>query len=330
MSPYRRNVLVGAVVLIGLGVLGWMVLKFANQAANFFLGGDGTRATLRAERADGVAEGSGVTYRGMTVGRVVKVYRRPDSPAHVYVDVLVDSQPPLPSNLKAYIRASSLLGASATISLEEDGQSNGQALVSGGPPLEAEYSGLEFSEVTGLFADIRQRKLIQHADEAITSIQAQAERAGKLLDSANELVADPKMRDDLHKAVANVREATEQANRIGASLEKFSGKLEKISADTSATVGEVRVTVAESRKNLDELSKQISGRVDQVAGALENLQAVTAKIDKGEGTAGALVNDPKLYQSLVDTSEELNLTVASLRRLIEQWEQEGVTLRLNR
>ena len=41
-----------------------------------------------------------------------------------------------------------------------------------------------------------------------------------------------------------------------------------------------------------------------------------------------LVNDPKLYQSLVDNSRELNATILDLKRLVEQWEQEGVSFKL--
>ena len=41
-----------------------------------------------------------------------------------------------------------------------------------------------------------------------------------------------------------------------------------------------------------------------------------------------MVNDPKLYQSLVDSARELNLTIVDLRRLIDQWEQEGASIKL--
>jgi len=41
-----------------------------------------------------------------------------------------------------------------------------------------------------------------------------------------------------------------------------------------------------------------------------------------------LVNDPRLYESLADTTRQLNATVSDLRRLLEQWEQEGVTMKL--
>ena len=72
MSAYQRNVLVGIVVLVGLAMLGWMVLQFANKAATFFLT-SGTRITLNTPRAEGIADGSPVTYRGVNVGRVTGV-----------------------------------------------------------------------------------------------------------------------------------------------------------------------------------------------------------------------------------------------------------------
>ena len=61
---------------------------------------------------------------------------------------------------------------------------------------------------------------------------------------------------------------------------------------------------------------------------MDQFQSIAEKVEKGQGTAGALVNDPKLYESLVDTSRELNLTIKDLQRLVQQWEQEGVTLKL--
>ena len=61
---------------------------------------------------------------------------------------------------------------------------------------------------------------------------------------------------------------------------------------------------------------------------LDQANVITAKINDGQGTAGKLVNDPKLYEGLVDTTTQLNATVKDLQRLIQQWEQEGVALKL--
>ena len=41
-----------------------------------------------------------------------------------------------------------------------------------------------------------------------------------------------------------------------------------------------------------------------------------------------MARDIDAYQRLVDTSRELNLTVKDLKRLVEQWEQEGVSMQL--
>jgi hypothetical protein len=66
----------------------------------------------------------------------------------------------------------------------------------------------------------------------------------------------------------------------------------------------------------------------QVNKSLDEFQGIVTKVNAGKGTAGLLVNDPKLYQSLLENSHQLNVTIASLSRLVEQWEQEGVTLKL--
>ncbi len=115
----------------------------------------------------------------------------------------------------------------------------------------------------------------------------------------------------------NIRTATETANRIGANLEKFSGDLHTISDEAHGAIGDVRKTVT----NTD---RQITDRLEQISKVLDDLHSITTKIDKGQGTAGLLVNDPKLYESLVDSSRELKTTIADFNRLVEQWEQEGV------
>ena len=64
--------------------------------------------------------------------------------------------------------------------------------------------------------------------------------------------------------------------------------------------------------------------------ALLLVPIVLQKINSGKGTAGQLVNDPKLYESLVDSSQELNATIKDLKRLVQQWEQEGISLKMGK
>src|SRR3954453_7568943 len=112
MSPNKRNVLVGVVVLAGIGILAWMILKFANRAANFFLT-TGTHVTVIADRADGVSEGSAIYYRGVNVGRVLEVSLAQDQTVHIRA--IIDPQRPVPANVEGIIRTGNLLSASASI-----------------------------------------------------------------------------------------------------------------------------------------------------------------------------------------------------------------------
>lgn len=72
----------------------------------------------------------------------------------------------------------------------------------------------------------------------------------------------------------------------------------------------------------------MADRLTQVGLMLDTVNSVTKKLDQGKGTAGMFVNDPKLYEALVDSARQLNLTLADLKRLVEQWEQEGLTLKM--
>jgi len=167
----------------------------------------------------------------------------------------------------------------------------------------------------------RESRIVEHLDQQVI-------RAGELVESVKSLVDDKKMREDLQASLANVRTATETANRIGTNLEKLTAEANGAMTEVRATVGEARTTMTKAGTHVDDISKQVGDRLTQVAGLLDTFQSITSKIDAGKGTAGQLVNDPRLYESLVDTSRQLNATVTDLKRLIEQWEQEGPAIKL--
>jgi phospholipid/cholesterol/gamma-HCH transport system substrate-binding protein len=49
--------------------------------------------------------------------------------------------------------------------------------------------------------------------------------------------------------------------------------------------------------------------IENTTRATEHLNSISAKIDRGEGTVGALVNDKKLYNNLAETTSTLNSTM---------------------
>jgi phospholipid/cholesterol/gamma-HCH transport system substrate-binding protein len=322
MSPYRRNILVGAVVLGALVTLGWMILKFGDRPARYFAT-PSQPVRFTTDRADGLGEGSSITYRGVIVGRVKNVLRTEDG-KEVIIEAEVDRTPPLPANVEGAIRQVSQLGGTSSIHLLLIGTELKGQLASGAT-LKARYEGLslfppEFNElaveITAAARQFREQNVIANVNEQVT-------KAGKLIESANSLIGDPKMREDLKATLASVRQTSE-------TLAKIAPKLDKITGDASATLVDVRTTVKSANTNIDTIGKQLSARMEQIAKTLETFQSIAAKIDNGQGTAGQLVNDPKLYQALVDSATQLNLTIADLNRLVEQWEQEGISFKLGK
>ncbi len=320
MSPQRRNLTVGLVVLVSMIALAWMILKFASSSFSSLLA-HGAKIQISCGRVDGVSEGSPIQYLGVDVGHVVSV-RRLDNNREVIVEAVLDPGPPLPVNVEGVIRAQSALGSSAAISLELKGEPSSEFLKEGSK-VRASFtgSGLIPPEITGLISDIRQQQFIRHLDETVMSFRQQLDRAGRVLESTEKVINDPTLRDDVHGTIVSVRRTSEN-------LEKFSGRLDEVVNETNTTLKQVRTTVADGQQKVDDVGRQLGERLSQIGEVMERLNSITAKIDKGQGTLGMLVNDPRLYESLNDTSATMKLTVKDLQRLVEQWEQEGFTLKL--
>ena len=329
MTAYRRNMLVGAVMLVALVALGWMIIKFGGGPATWFTP---PQMSVRfvAERADGIADGSNIFYRGVVVGRVIST-ELGGAKEPVVIQGLINREPILPGNLRGVIRTNSLLGSGASIDLAMTEPKPTGALKNNAV-LQTEYAGTgilppEFSELANeLRATARQLR----DSGVIEEVKATVTKVGHLSDSLNTFVSDKEMRDNLTTTVANLRTASENATRLTANLEKFSTDLDAMSADASATIKTANTTIARAGGHVDDLSRQLNDRLIQAAELLKTFNSIAAKVDQGQGTAGLLVNDPKLYDSLVDTSRSLNLTIADLKRLVNQWETEGAYFRLSK
>ncbi len=319
MPPNRKNLMVGLVVLVAMVGLGWMILKIANSSVTFFA--RGAHFTLLADRADGVSEGSPVLYLGVEVGRVLTIRRNADN-SSVSIEAILNTGEQIPVNVVGVIKAQSALGSSAEINLEPVGTPS-KEFVHDGQQVRAHFGGSSLvpPEVIALATQMREQQLIKHLDESVVTMRLELEKAGKILDSTSEIINDAAIRGNVRGTIASVRAAS-------TNLERFSGHLDQLSQETTNTVKQVRETVADGGQRLDALSRQINERMQQLADVLDKVDSIATKVDKGNGTAALLVNDPRLYASLVDSSRDLDLTFKDMQRLVAQWEQDGFTLKL--
>jgi phospholipid/cholesterol/gamma-HCH transport system substrate-binding protein len=140
---------------------------------------------------------------------------------------------------------------------------------------------------------------------------------------------------DLKTAISKAREAIEHANNVAANFEKISNDLKPMPARIDATVTEVQAGVADARQTMRlaqeriaSVSDQLNRNLDKIAAVLDDARSISGKINTGNGTLARLLNDPKLYDTIVTATEVINQTVRDVQRLVRGIEQEGFPINL--
>jgi phospholipid/cholesterol/gamma-HCH transport system substrate-binding protein len=300
MNSFRRNLLVGLTILGALVMLGWFALEFGKVVASPFAQRQ-MPVQFVADRADGLSNGSPVTFHGVEVGHIEDVHLGQGN-VTVLIDAMIDESPPLPGNIVGEVRTVGALGGSALLALELNGRAP-QGLLQRGAKLPARFVGSDLLPAE-LSNELTKATRELNSSHLFVDLDTQVRSAGHLVDSMNKLVGDQQVRSNVKESLVNVRLATTRAVVITERLDRFTAQLDDVSRSTLA-------------------------RLAQVGQLLQDVQSITGKIDRGVGTAGAFVNDPQLYQSLAASAQELNLAIKDLKRLVEQWEQEGVSLHLH-
>jgi phospholipid/cholesterol/gamma-HCH transport system substrate-binding protein len=67
---------------------------------------------------------------------------------------------------------------------------------------------------------------------------------------------------------------------------------------------------------IQKLDKLVSDNTERVNATMSNLQDITGKINRGEGTLGKLVNDPALHDQLLATVADIKATAAQAKEFV--------------
>ncbi len=322
-----REARVGIFVLLGLIVLTFFTFRVSKWG---LIAEKGYRLTVDFDSASGLEPKSDVKMAGVPIGKVEEIklvgnrarlvlrihqeIRIPiDSVATIqtqgllgekYVEILPgkDTQRNLPAggqvantqsptNLDELVRKLSSIGddvkkftesLSSTFGTEEGKKALGDIL-------------RDFQATTATL-----RTVIAGNEQRLNRIVANIDRLSADLSdisSAN--------KEDVRTAIANIRAFSDTLKNETPVLVR---KLEQMSDQVSGVVGDNRENLKESIKNL----KAASARLDNT---LEAAERMMAKIDRGEGTLGMLLNDNSAHGSLTDTLEGINKYVRKSEQL---------------
>ena len=365
ISQRPRNFIVGLTFLLALVICMYGIFLLGKFPS--FGGLSQYVVTLSAPNANGVATGSKVEFNGIYAGQVESTWLGSDAQGHavVFVRATIDPHISIPASASASMERPSTVGnpyVALTASefkepfLPRDGTATLAAT--------AAESSLIPKEV---FDDIHALKqeliaLSQNLTKVATDLHVLLEytppealanvnpndpnaphanastviiRLDRTITSLQALLTDPKLQGQVRDAVQNI---SDSANQLKSTLAKFDKTLDNAngaiaSIDTAATSFGTAATsfggtATQATAAVQGIQKDVDRVADQLVQTVSQLDKSIRQITEGQGTTGQLVNDPRLYEGLVDLSKSLKSTVNDLDFLLNKWKDEGVNLNL--
>lgn len=270
---------VGLLVLIVSGIIATMSIKVSNDPAGL---GSTKNAHFFMDDASGLVKNSNIRMAGIPVG-MIKDIRLENGMARV--EVVLKGDTPLTKSARVEIRPNGILGD-------------------------------KFVEIIG--GDVRDPPL-QSGDQ----IMVVDDRA-----SVDRLIGEiSKITASISQVAENIKAATEgdkdkPLGRIVDNIERLTTDLANLSAERKDDLGEIISNLRETTDTINELVNDQSDEgfkaafkdamqsLKKIEGTLKNVEEITGKINRGEGTIGKLVND-------AETAEELNTAISGINNLLD-------------
>jgi phospholipid/cholesterol/gamma-HCH transport system substrate-binding protein len=342
MDERLLRIRVGMFVVLAMVVLG--ILIFVNSE------GFKPKYSLKIKpsTAPGVTQNTPVRKNGILIGRVGKVRTKDDN---VEIELRIDRDEQVYANEVVSIGTDSILGDAVVEIIPVGIEKRGDLLADGGAmtlvsvkrnPLDivdvainletkiadaletvrkagasVEEAGVGvrqvMDKVSSALGDDESdfKTLMKNFQETNKRAQTALDNFNKIFESVNEVVGDPKMKDNLRNTIdrlpqvfdeikTTVVETRDTINSFREVSGKFSSNLDNIEefTETLREVGpDVLIQIQSSLKNAGELTDQI-----------KSFSQTMAKVQSGEGTLGKLLKDPELYNNA-------NQAVANVRDL---------------
>lgn len=351
MKEHRRNVLVGAFMVAGLGTLGLLMTMFGE--APEWLGGAEWSLEIHVKQLRGAPQGTPVNLNGVQIGRVGDLEfdnpKRPD--LGVSIIALIKDLYGVPSGAYAVIYEPVLgIGRGRIeIVVPPDG---------GGRPLDKEKALIR-GEMGNMIDEIVPKTLMSSVERAVRQIgdftaaltpvaddlheifkkapieliddpalageltanlRTAIQRFDKTLKHVNDVLGDPNVKSALLEAIENVRQGTQDGRLALADLRETTATLRDSSLRITTKIEQ---GVDDTTANFDQLSRKAMPVLDNLAEATANLNRVSLDLADGEGTAGKLLRDDRLYEKLVLFTDRLTDAIDTLRRITNKIERQG-------
>ena len=329
MSDYeaaqtRRDVIVGIFVIIGLAALGWMVFKFGDlpTAVSRMRSFD---VVVQFASAPGVQRDTPVRFCGYQIGRVTEVRAprilvNPETRQEYHQTECVlsigNQYADIPSNVEVKLMTRGL--GSSYIELQVDpNQLPAPPKDPERPETEFLVDGLRLQGSSGMTSEF-------FPEESQEKLNALVENIGAFIANANDIIGDPSNKENIKATLANLTEAT---GSVGAAMDEAVRTMQsaqKALEDfrTLATTGSE--TLKSTDAKAERLVASLISTSDDLSKAVSQMRLAMEKVNSGGGTAGRLINDARLYESLLENTVQLNILLKDFKEMIDKIAAKGL------
>ncbi len=351
MDNRAQNTLVGLFVLGGFVCLGILIVKFGEVG---IYSGYVVKAQFGNDMPS-LREGTEVSMSGKVIGRVsgVELDERNNPIVSMQINdeetIFMRSDVQIITSLMGQPRITIWPPDDATEPLPKNWEEPLSGTVSG--PLDNLIDPELMETITGTTDQIRDlAEALKPAAEAFTEMVerrtiedvAQAERDGRVLppnlyttvnrmhnvlQHLEDVVGDPDNQQNLEVALANLREATEEAKTAIQQFSTFGEEVRVTAGKADALIENVNTRVDGTYAHIDNLGRKSADILDQLSELLDHLDSAGNDLARGDGTVGLLLRDPELYESLLLTTQRLGEAAAELNVLLKKWQEKGLFAR---
>lgn len=292
----RRNMVVGVFVVVAFAAFMWMLLRFrdlplaAGKLKSFEI-------LVNFPEVPGVQKDTPVQYCGYQIGRVLNVappkrYDGQDEVKHrVGVTIAIDKKfSDIPAYADIRIMKRGLGSSYIEIHLDQEKRTY---------PTEFLKSDMVVNGSVSMASEFFPPDVQKKLESLVDSIS-------ELAVNTNLIVGDLENQTNIKQMLANLETAAATANLTLESFKQFSD----VGTEKAELLGDRLTSMAESFE-----------------GTLSELRQVLAKIDDGQGSAGKLVNDGRLYENLLESSQELEMALEQMKEWAAQAREKGIRIK---
>ncbi|TCK60766.1 MlaD family protein [Seleniivibrio woodruffii] len=302
---------------VGLFVVGCLLLigAMSMKLVDFsFTKSSGVHIKAIVDDASGLTKDAGVIFSGVEVGKVKDITLENGK---AVVDMLLDPQYTLPSNLVLAVRSKGFLGEKYAELKVAGGKAEG--VISNGATIASESAGTDFDQLSNKIGDIADdikaitsslRKVLA-TNEAQDNMATTISNIRDITDAVNSIVKNNENRvnaimynvDRLTEQLADVTTANAQnINQIIANINAITKDMRAetpaIAKNLSNITGDVNEIVSGNKDDISNTIKTMNRVTEKLEKTVDNINGISGKINEGKGTIGKLVNDETTVDNL--------------------------------